>query len=98
MNTIELQGDTAETRNDWLRGLLHNGTYDITFTKVNGEMRIMPCTLESSKLPPVVVKENTTEQVQKVVKPDSMRVWCTDKQEWRSFRVMSVTAIAESAL
>ena len=97
MNTIELQGDTAETRNAWLRGLLHNGTYDITFTKVNGETRIMPCTLESSKLPPVVVKENAAEQVEKVAKPDSMRVWCTDKQEWRSFRVMSVTAITESA-
>lgn len=96
MNTLELQGDTAETRNDWLRGLLHNGTYDITFTKVNGETRIMPCTLESSKLPPAVVKENATTQVEKVVKPDSMRVWCTDKQEWRSFRVMSVTAITET--
>lgn len=98
MNTIELHGDTAETRNDWLRGLLHKGTYDITFTKVNGETRTMPCTLESSKLPPVVVKENAIVQVEKVVKPDSMRVWCTDKQEWRSFRVMSVTDIAESAL
>jgi hypothetical protein len=97
MNTIELQGDTAETRNDWLRGLLHNGTYDITFTKVNGETRTMPCTLESSKLPLAVVKENATEQVEKVVKPDSIRVWCTDKHEWRSFRVMSVHAIAESA-
>ncbi len=97
MNTLELHGDTAETRNDWLRGLLHNGTYDITFTKVNGETRIMPCTLESSKLPPVVVKENATEQVKKVVKPDSLRVWCTDKQEWLIFRVMSVTSIKESA-
>jgi hypothetical protein len=97
MKTFELQGDTAIVRNDWLRGLLHKGTYDITFTKINGETRIMPCTLESSKLPPVVVKENATAQVEKVVKPDSLCVWCIDKQEWRSFRVMSVTNIKESA-
>ena len=97
MNTLELQGDAAETRNDWLRGLLHKGTYSVTFTKVNGETRVMTCTLESSKLPLVVVKENATAQVEKVVKPDSLRVWCTDNQEWRSFRVMSVTAITESA-
>lgn len=95
MKTMELQGNNAADRNDWLKGLLRNGTYDITFTKVNGETRTMPCTLESSKLPTAVVKENTTVQVEKVVKPDSLRVWCTDKQEWRSFRVMSVTSIAE---
>lgn len=97
MKTMELQGNDAIERNDWLKGLLRNGTYDITFTKVNGETRTMPCTLESSKLPTAVVKENTTVQVEKVVKPDSLRVWCIDKQEWRSFRVMSVTAVTELA-
>ena len=97
MKTIELQGNTPTVRNEWLRGLLHNGTYEVTFTKINGETRIMPCTLESSKLPPVVVKENPTTQVEKPSKPDNLRVWCVDKQEWRSFRVMSVTNIKESS-
>ena len=92
MNTITIQGETPAMRITWLRQLLSTGVYDITFTKINGETRIMPCTLESSKLPLIVVKENA------VVRPeptDTMRVWCIDKQAWRSFKVMSVTDIKE---
>jgi hypothetical protein len=93
MNLLELVGDNAIDRNAWLHNLLVSGTYNITFTKVNGETRVMPCTLESSKLPPVVIKETVTKD--KPTKPDTLRVWCIDKQEWRSFRVMSVTEVKE---
>lgn len=100
MKTLELQGETAELRNAWLRELLHNGTYNITFTKVNGETRIMPCTLKEGVVPPPHVHITNTDNpvdFPKVRKsnPEALRVWCVDKQEWRSFRVMSVTSIAE---
>jgi hypothetical protein len=95
MNTLTLEGNTPEIRSHWLKNLLHSGTYEITFTKVNGETRIMPCTLDSTKIPPAPVKEqiNKTEKVQN---PNTLRVWCTDKQEWRSFRVMSILGIKET--
>lgn len=88
MNTIELQGNTITERNTWLRQTLSRGIYDVTFTKVNGEVRTMPCTLEASRLPPAPVKESVRER-----KEDVMSVWCVDKQEWRSFKVMNVTEV-----
>lgn len=88
MKTLDLQGTTTAERNEWLRNLLSRGTYDVTFTKVNGESRTMPCTLQKDKLPPAPVRESTRE-----AKVDSMSVWCIDKQEWRSFRVMNVTEV-----
>ena len=56
----------------------------ITFTKVNGETRIMPCTLKEDIIPKVEPK-GTKKPNEAVVS-----VWCTDKKEWRSFRVDNV--------
>jgi hypothetical protein len=67
---------------------LHNGVCTVTFTKVNGEQRVMPCTLNHNLLPPVTIKEATVKE--RKVSMDTIRVYCTDKQEWRSFRVDSV--------
>ena len=90
MKAIELQGTTVADRNAWFRKLLTHGVYDVTFTKVNGETRVMPCTLDPKRLPPAPVKESTRER-----KDDTLSVWCVDKQEWRSFKVMNVTEVKE---
>ena len=90
MEQITLQGDSVDERNSWLKQLLSNGVYEITFTKVNGETRVMPCTLDAGQLPPITVKENKTTKERKT---DTMSVWCLDKNEWRSFKVMNVTEI-----
>lgn len=87
---IEIQGETAVQRGEWLRGLLTKGVYDVTFTKVNGESRTMPCTLNASFLPKQEVKENARTREPK---PDNLSVWCVDKQEWRSFKIMNVTEV-----
>lgn len=90
---IELQGNTAETRNTWLKSILTNGVYAITFTKVNGEVRTMPCTLKESMLPARVPVAESAEKKTRVPKVDNISVWCTDKNEWRSFKVMNVTQV-----
>ena len=56
----------------------------VTFTKVNGETRVMPCTLKEDVIPAVESK-GTKKPNESVVS-----VWCTDKREWRSFRVDNV--------
>lgn len=89
---IEIQGNTVEDRNSWLRQLLSGGVYEVTFTKVNGESRVMPCTLDPKRLPPTPIKENA---VKKERKQDAISVWCLDKNEWRSFKVMNVTQVKE---
>ena len=56
----------------------------VTFTKVNGETRVMPCTLKEDIIPKV--EHKGTKKPNELV----VRVWCTDKREWRSFRVDNV--------
>ncbi len=89
---IELQGATAHERNDWLRSFLHQGVYEITFTKVDGSARVMPCTLKTDAMPAPAVKEHHSTRV---YNPEVLSVWCVDKQEWRSFRVMNVTSVKQ---
>lgn len=81
-----------------LSDMLHNNVCEITFTKVNGETRVMPCTLKEGIVPPAPVHETNTDNpvdFPKVKKQnlETMSVFCTDVKGWRSFRVMNVTDI-----
>ena len=78
------------SRNHEIRSLLATGLCEVTFTKVNGEERVMPCTLASNLLPPKQLKEF---HETRLYKPETLSVWCTDKREWRSFRVANVKRI-----
>jgi len=65
---------------------LQNKVMKITFTKVNGEERVMECTLQEHMIPetnPANRKEN--EEV--------LPVFDIDKGSWRSFRLDSITNI-----
>ena len=76
-----------------LRTLLLENECIVEFTKVNGEIRSMPCTLDPKIVPPVPEPKVLAEgEVVKVKKsnPDIMNVWCLDKKEWRSFRIANV--------
>lgn len=70
---------------------------EITFTKVDGSIRTMPCTLKTQSLPPVPVKDiSESEEVAKPKRqqnPSLISVWCLDKKEWRSFKVMNVISV-----
>lgn len=78
------------TRQDVLN-MLNNGVVTVTFTKVNGEERVMNCTLLSEYLPggtgPTLLTEG---------KGDNVSVWDTEANGWRSFRLSSVKTIAPS--
>jgi hypothetical protein len=64
---------------------------EVTFTKVNGETRTMPCTLRADIVPAYERKTPVKEATAK--ESATLSVWCIDKQAWRSFRVDSVTDI-----
>ena len=57
----------------------------VVFTKVNGEERTMLCTLHESVLPEPTITEST-----KKVNPDTISVWDTENDDWRSFRLDSI--------
>lgn len=75
------------TRQDVLN-MLNNGVVTVTFTKVNGEERVMNCTLLSEYLPggagPTLLQEATG---------DNVSVWDTEANGWRSFRISSIKSI-----
>lgn len=64
---------------------------EVTFTKVNGEVRTMPCTLREDLMPAYERKTPVKEATAK--EQATLSVWCTDKLAWRSFRVDSVTEV-----
>ena len=72
---------------------LKNGVCTVTFTKVNGELREMPCTLQEDLVPKYERKTPIKEAADK--EPATLSVWCTDKNAWRSFRIDSVKAITQ---
>jgi hypothetical protein len=83
----------VDSRNREIRSMLHHGVCEVTFTKVNGDIRTMPCTLDSTLLPPQPLKEF---HETRLYKPETLSVWCLDKMEWRSFRVANVTRIVRT--
>jgi len=86
---LELVGD-ADSRNRYIRNLLSEHDCEITFTKVDGTVRTMPCTLRADAMPARAVNEH---HQTRLYKPETLSVFCLDKNEWRSFRVMNVTDI-----
>ena len=81
-----------------LHELLHTGECVVEFTKVDGTVRSMPCTLNEALLPPAPVHVTNTDnpidfpapKKEKKVNPEVISVWCLDKKEWRSFRIANV--------
>ena len=89
---IELVGTNELERHMWLENLLKQGTYQITFTKLDGNTRVMPCTLQAELLPSRAITESEARKP-RPLNLETISVFVTDIQEWRSFRVMNVTSI-----
>lgn len=67
--------------------VLRENVMDVTFTKVNGEQRVMSCTLR----PDVVIQYEKKSDRVKVSNEDILPVWDVDAEAWRSFHVSKVT-------
>ena len=65
---------------------LQKQTMKITFTKVNGDERVMDCTLQEHIVPP-------TKYTDRKKNEEVLPVFDINKAEWRSFRLDSVTKI-----
>lgn len=94
---------TIDEKREFILAQLREGVVNVEFTKVDGEHRVMPCTLQESFLPPAPVHYTNTDnpidfpatpKKERKVNPDIVRAFCTDKQEWRSFRIDSVISIS----
>jgi hypothetical protein len=72
---------------------LMSGVYNVTFTKVDGTERTMPCTLKEDILPPAKQEDPLSQKKVRAINDEVLVVYCTDKNEWRSFRVANVTSV-----
>lgn len=82
----------------WVKGLLITSEITVDFVKADGTERSMRCTLDSNRIPPVpagtIFKSSTanpdglseSRKPRKAPDPHSVRVFDTEKNEWRSFR------------
>ena len=95
MTQITLTGDRTERRMQ-LKEILEGGVVEVTFTKVSGETRTMPCTLKSGIVPPAKAEDPASQKKVRELNEAVMVAWCTDKQEWRSFRVDNVLGVSKS--
>ena len=68
---------------------------DVTvhFTKVNGEKRIMTCTLREDVLPPAKKDDALSQKKIRELNPEVLSVWDVNAEGWRSFRVANVTKV-----
>jgi hypothetical protein len=73
--------------------MLQTHRCEVTFKKVNGDLRVMPCTLRSDILPVKPVTEITEGAKTRTPVPGVISAWCLDRQEWRSFRVNNVVSV-----
>ena len=69
---------------------LKAGVCKVTFTKVNGEERIMDCTLMPDMLPESERERSTNPQ--RNVREENLSVWDVNANGWRSFRLANVTS------
>jgi hypothetical protein len=72
---------------------LRTDIVNVCFTKADGTERKMLCTLVESKIPEDKRPKSTTETQSASTAGSSVRVFDTEKQEWRSFRFESVISI-----
>lgn len=83
--------DSSESR-EWLKDVLRNEGAEIVFTKVDGDERVMRCTLNESKIPAEFAPKGS----KRAHSDESIAVFDIDANGWRSFRWDSVKAVSFS--
>ena len=78
---------------DGLIDLLRHNIVSVTFTKVNGEERVMDCTLQANLIPNAPT-QNGELIVEGKSTSNNIAVWDVKAQGWRSFRIANVKNVS----
>ena len=95
MQTVFKTDKEFEEFKTWTLGVLHDENITdlcVTFTKKDGTNRDMRCTLCEGRIP--ADKQPKTEGTGSKDSGSAVRVFDTEKSEWRSFRWDSVTKVS----
>jgi hypothetical protein len=81
-----------------VKDVLVKDLVEVTFTKINGDERVMTCTLQPETLPQVVIKEGEEKKERVIKNPEnSLAVFDTKAEGWRSFLIRNITSINTTA-
>jgi len=73
--------------------LLKKEVVKVTFTKLNGDERVMPCTLIESFLPKATKEDPITQKKVREISDAVIAVWAIESNAFRSFRYDRVKAV-----
>ena len=76
----------TEKGKNWLLGLLKETEVIVTFTKTNGDERVMTCTLMEGIVPPATKEDPISQEKVRKVSDAVCCVWDVNAKGWRSFR------------
>lgn len=65
----------------------------ITFKKINGEIRIMNCTLCKNVIPLASKEDPLSQKKIRDISPEVLTVWDIDKKDWRSIRWINIVKV-----
>ena len=71
---------------------LQTGTKVVTFTKVNGDQRVMTCTLKEDLIPSASKADPLSQKKIRAINDEVIPVWDLNAEGWRSFRVDNVVS------
>ena len=71
---------------DWLKGLLHEREVIVTFNKLNGDERVMTCTLQEGVIPPANKEDPASQKKVRKINEEVCVVYDVNAKGWRSFR------------
>lgn len=95
IQTTEPHPFDSDIGRNWLRDMLRMGPVTVTFTKKDGDTRVMQCTLEEAAIPeehrPKPLAEGQTPRKRS---DDSLSVWDLNANGWRSFIYRNVQGVS----
>lgn len=74
---------------------LKENIMEVTFNKINGDKRIMSCTLSKNVVPPATKKDPMTQEKIRKINEEVMSVWDTNANGFRSFRMANIVEVKQ---
>jgi hypothetical protein len=80
-----------------VKDVLVKDIVEVTFTKINGDERVMTCTLHPDNLPKPVIKEGEDKKERVIKNPEnSLAVFDMKAEGWRSFVIRNIKSVNTS--
>jgi len=76
-----------------LKNLLDQNVVVVDFTKLNGDKRVMTCTLREDMKPPATKTDTMSQKKVREISDAVVSVWDVNAKGWRSFRYDRVNSI-----